>query len=42
VVVRIKAIIPACISGAADWLLKRRARKEPQQAATAAIAATMK
>ncbi len=40
--VRISAIIPACISGAADWLLKRSARNEPQQAATAAIAATMK
>ena len=38
---RIRPIIPACISGAADWLLKRSARNDPQQAATAAIAATI-
>ena len=38
---RISAIIPACISGAADWLLKCSASIEPQQAATAAIAATI-
>ncbi len=38
---RITASVPACISGAADWLLKRSASIVPQQAATAPIATTM-
>ena len=35
------ASIPACISGAADWLLKWSASMQPQQAATAAIVTTI-
>ena len=41
VVSRTAASIPDCISGAADWLRNFSASIEPQQAATAAIAATM-
>ena len=38
---KISASMPACISGDADWVLKRSASIDPQQAATTAIPATI-
>ena len=39
---RIRTNIPACISGAADWVLNLSASAQPQQAATVPIPITMR